>query len=70
MCIQYKTLVLSFKYILHDILKNSIIVRHNTRLVIIPGSTLYMYTFEWTVDTAVELMADTCSCTCTCRLYF
>ena len=40
MCIQYKTLVLSFKYILHDILKNSIIVRHDTRLVIIPGSTL------------------------------
>ena len=31
---------------------------------------MYMYTFEWTVDTAVELNLHTCMAdTCTCRLY-
>ena len=31
---------------------------------------MYMYTFVWTVDTAVELNLHSCMAdTCTCRLY-
>ena len=39
-CIQYKTLVYPLNTYFTIIFKNPIIVRHNTRPVIIPGSTL------------------------------